>query len=184
MSRPWIVEHADGTLTQHDARPGTAGIAPGVRRVQVDRPIDFAREQVVWSTGKIEPRLDVWRAELLAAVDEQREAARRPYMTQLLGQSAIYANKAREVADYRSLLANVLTALTVPQRRQRFPFAMAEVDVTGETLPTVIARFEAGAAQNQALGRIEAKATHAKVLIRAATTLDAMKAAAAVDWEK
>lgn len=183
MTRPWIVEHADGTLTQHDARPGTNGIAPGVRRVQVERALDFAREQVVWSTGKIEPRLDIWRTELLAAVDEQRESARRPYMTQLLGQSAIYANKAREVADYRSLLANALATLTVPQRRQRFPFAMAEVDVTGETLPAVIARFEAGAAQNQALGRIEAKATRAKAAIRAATTLQQMQAAAAVNWE-
>lgn len=179
----WIVEHDDGTLTQHGQKPGTAGIATGKRMAATPRLIDPTLERWNWTTGKVEPMLDAWRTRLCAEIDCQREDARRPYMTQLLGQSFVYAAKGREADTYRSLAINVLSSLTMMQRLQRFPLAMAEVDATGDTLATVIARYQAGQdASNAAIGRIEALATRAKAAIRGATNLDAMKAAAAVQW--
>jgi hypothetical protein len=128
--------------------------------------------------------IEAQRDELLAQVDNGREAARRPAMTQLFGQSFVYAEKAREVTDYRCVPANVLATLTLPARRARFPFAMAEAEATGDTLAVVITRFEAGASANrQVIAKVDATAIKAKRAIRAATTLTTMKAAAAVDWE-
>lgn len=179
----FIVQHADGSITQHEQRPGTAGIATGRRWAETPRILDQLLEGWDWSAKKVAPILDAWRKKLCAEVDAQREAHRSPYMTQLLGQSFIYASKGREADTYRSLATNVLIALTAPQRRLRFPIAMAEADITGDSLATVIARYQAGQdASNAALGRIEARATQAKAAIRAATTLETMKAAAAVDW--
>ena len=180
----WIVRHHDGSVEQVGALPGTAGIVTGASWAKLPREIDFVHESYDWSARKIVPRIDVWRAELLAKIDREREDARRPAMTQLLGQSFVYAEKAREVADYRAALGAPIASLKPAQLQARFPFAMAEVGASGDTLAVVIARFEAGATANrQVIARADAKATTAKRLIRSATTLDAMKAAAAVDWE-
>ncbi|MBM3928280.1 MAG: hypothetical protein FJ335_07470 [Sphingomonadales bacterium] len=179
----WIVQHDDGTLTQHGEKPGTAGIATGKRMAATPRLIDPTLERWNWTTGKVEPMLDAWRARLCAAVDRQREDARRPYMTQLVGQSFVYAAKGREADAYRSLADDALSVMPAPERRVRFPLAMAEVDATDDPIATVIARYQAGQdASTAAIGRIEALATRAKAAIRGATTLEAMKAAAAVKW--
>lgn len=52
----WLVEHEDGSLTQHHEEPGTAGIDAGVRVIEVEREIDFAVEAWDWSEGAIVSR--------------------------------------------------------------------------------------------------------------------------------
>jgi len=179
----WIVEHADGTLTQHEAEPGTAGIDPGERYAATPRLLDQVLERWDWSAGEIVAELDAWRVRLLDEVDRQREAARLPYLTALIGQSYVYAAKGREADLYAALSPAELDALDGAELGPRFPLATAEAEVTGDSLATVIARYAAGqAASAAAIARIEALATHAKAAIRGAEDLPTMQAAAAVDW--
>jgi hypothetical protein len=179
----WIVQHADGGLTQHCADPATSGDPPGARRAKLPRQLDLEVEAWDWAAGKIVTLVSPARARFEAAIDAQREAQRAAVMTQGVGQSYAYAQKAAEVADYRNLLAAVLAALATPQRAARFPFAMAEADATGDSLATVIARFETGiAASRVKIARVEALATKAKRAVRAAATIADMKAAAKIDW--
>lgn len=121
---------------------------------------------------------------LLAEVDRRREALRSAVMTQGVGQSYAYAQKASEVYDYRNIVGTLLAALTMPQKTARYPFAMAEATATGDTLAVVIARFEAGMATSRSrIAHVEAVATKAKRAIRAAATVAAKRAAyAAIDW--
>jgi hypothetical protein len=123
-------------------------------------------------------------ARLLAEVDRKREKQRAAVMTQGVGQSYAYAQKAQEVYDYRNVVGSVLAALTTPQRTARYPFAMAEVTATGDSLAIVIARFEAGMASSRTkIATIEAVATKAKRAIRAASTASAKQSAyAAANW--
>ena len=180
----WIIRHGDGSEEQVGALPGTAGIGEGVAWAELPREIDFVRERFDWDARAIEPRLDVWRAELLAQVDAQRELARRGAITALVGQSFVYAEKAREVADYRALGSDAVAELDPSTTAARFAFAAAEVEATGDSLAAVFARFEAGANASRALlARIDARATSAKRAIRAATTPSAMQAAAKITWE-
>lgn len=123
-------------------------------------------------------------AGLLAAVDRKREKLRAAVMTQGVGQSYAYAQKATEVYDYRNIIGTALAALTVPQRTARYPFAMAEATATGDTLATVITRFEGGMATSRSrIAAVEAVATKAKRAIRAAATIAAKQAAySAILW--
>lgn len=123
-------------------------------------------------------------AGLLAEIDRRREALRSAVMTQGVGQSYAYAQKASEVYDYRNIVGTLLTALTMPQKTARYPFAMAEATATGDTLAVVIARFEAGMATSRGrIAAVEAVATKAKRSIRAAATAAEKQAAfAAIDW--
>lgn len=123
-------------------------------------------------------------ARLLAEVDHERERLRAAVMTQGEGQSYAYAQKAQEVYDYRNVVGTLLATLTVPQRTARYPFAMAEASATGDTLATVIARFETGMATSRIrIAAVEATATKAKRAIRAAATSAAKQAAySAILW--
>lgn len=123
-------------------------------------------------------------ARLLADVDRRREKLRAAVMTQGIGQSYAYAQKAQEVYDYRNVIGSLLAALTAPQRTARYPFAMAEANATGDTLAIVIGRFEAGMALSRSkIASVEAVATKTKRAIRAATTAGAKQAAlAAANW--
>lgn len=123
-------------------------------------------------------------ARLLAEVDHEREKLRAAVMTQGEGQSYAYAQKAQEVYDYRNVVGTLLTALTVPQRTARYPFAMAEAIASADDLATVIARFETGMEISRSrIAAVEATATKAKRAIRAATTSTAKQAAySAITW--
>jgi hypothetical protein len=123
-------------------------------------------------------------ARLLAEVDRKREKLRAAVMTQGVGQSYAYAQKATEVYDYRNIVGALLASLTAPQRTARYPFAMAEATATGDTLATVITRFESGMATSRGrIAAVEAAATKAKRAIRAATTSAAKQAAySAILW--
>lgn len=123
-------------------------------------------------------------ARLLAEVDQEREKLRSAVMTQGVGQSYAYAQKAQEVYDYRNVVGSLLATLTVPQRTARYPFAMAEASATGDALATVIARFESGMETSRSrIAAVEAAATKAKRAIRAAATSAAKQAAySAILW--
>lgn len=117
-------------------------------------------------------------AQLIAEVDRRRERLRAGVMTQGVGQSYAYAQKATEVYDYRNIVGSLLATLTVPKLTARYPFAMAEVAATGDTLAVVIARFEAGMATSRnKIAAVEAAAVKAKRAIRAASTMAAKHAA-------
>lgn len=163
--RPTHRLKADGSLVYSDGYPDSA-IEP--LPANYYDALDLASEEV----------------RLIAAIDRKREAQRAAVMTQGVGQSYAYAQKAQEVYDYRNVVGSILAALTTPQRTARYPFAMAEVAATGDSLATVISRFEAGMALSRTkIAKIEAIATKAKRAIRAASTTSAKQAAyAAVTW--
>lgn len=123
-------------------------------------------------------------ARLLAQVDLEREKLRAAVMTQGVGQSYAYAQKAQEVYDYRNVVGSLLATLTVPQRTARYPFAMAEASASADDLATVIARFETGMEISRSrIAAVEAAATKAKRAIRAATTIATKQAAySAITW--
>ncbi len=163
--RPTHRLKADGSLVYPDGYPDSA-IEPLPANYYNARDLASAEER------------------LIAAVDREREAQRAAVMTQGVGQSYAYAQKAQEVYDYRNVIGSMLATLTVPQRAARYPFAMAEVTATGESLATVISSFEAGMASSRTkIAKVEAIATKAKRAIRAASTASAKQAAyEAVTW--
>lgn len=133
--------------------------------------------------GAIVADLDLLTTELVGRIDADAEQAKRTAGTDGAFKQQVYAAKAGEVHDYRNVVGALLATLTVPQRRVRFPYAMAEVDLTGESLAVVIARFETGAlASRSELARIEALAQRAKRSVRSATTAAAKEQAANVSW--
>lgn len=122
-------------------------------------------------------------AMLLARIDADREARQMAVMTSGGAKKYVYNRKAVEAIDSRTLVQSVLNALSLVDRQKRFPFATAEASLTGETLSTVLARYEAGLNTSAAkVASIEAQAMKAKRAVRAATTLPAKVAAANIQW--
>jgi hypothetical protein len=121
---------------------------------------------------------------LLGLVDDRRETLMMTYMTPGGAKKTEYAEKAGEVRDYRNTLLSVITALSITDRRKRFPWAMAEADLTGDTLAVVITRFEAGAnASRPPAARVAGIAQIAKRAIKAATSSAAkLTAYKAINW--
>lgn len=117
---------------------------------------------------------------MLDVIDDERTMLMRPLLTTGQEIKYEYANKAREVRDYRSmsatLVASILSSLTSPETRERFGWALAEVDDTGDTLPTVIARYEEAVKRTALTRKIAARAQKLKRQMRAATTPAAQKA--------
>jgi len=113
-------------------------------------------------------------------IDDERTMLMRPLLTTGQEIKYEYANKAREVRDYRSmsatLVASILSSLTSTETRQRFAWALAEVDDTGDTLPTVITRYEDAMKRTALTQKIAARAQKLKRQMRAATTPAAQKA--------
>jgi len=180
----WIVEHSDGDVSQHHEEPGTAGIDPGVRHSETPRELDLARERWDWDAGEIVPLLEVVRAELLARIDAERAARLGAPLTQGPEVQYAYVQKAAELYNYDVLIADQVPEMTPEQLASTFPWIAAEADLLGISLADAMARVRAArAAADAQLRAIEAKAQAAKVAIRAATTLEDMQTAAAVDWE-
>jgi hypothetical protein len=128
--------------------------------------------------------LNAAKAQLQDRIERAREAAQEKVLTGGGAKAAVYAAKATEVHDFRNLISTTaLTALSAAQRRARFPYAMAEADLTGDTLAVVMARFEAGVvASRKEVARVEALAQRAKRNIAAAADWSAIQQAAAVDF--
>lgn len=149
--------------------------------VMTDRRGDPSIETV--KNGKWVVDLDVLKDKLLAQIDSQREQRQMEFLTRGNAKSMVYTQKAKEVVDYKDLDAAVLADLSLASLRQRFPAAMAEVDLTGTPLATVIANVEAAsAAANAKVWKIEALTQKAKTAVKAATTEAAARAAANINW--
>lgn len=120
---------------------------------------------------------------LLAQVDAGREAAQMTLMTAGGAKKYVYNRKAVEAIDARGVLVATLNALSLIEKKKRFPFATAEAALSGEALSVVLARYDTAMTTSSAkIAAIEAQAQKAKRDIRAATTLAAKQAAAKVQW--
>lgn len=117
---------------------------------------------------------------MLDVIDDERTMLMRPLLTTGQEIKYEYANKAREVRDYRLLsgavVANLLIPLNIASTRDRFAWAMAERDETGDDLETVITRWETAMKRTALTTKIAARAQKLKRQMRTATTPAAQKA--------
>jgi hypothetical protein len=109
---------------------------------------------------------------MIVSIDSEREVRMMTQLTDGGAKKYEYAEKAREVRDYRGLSGSVVGSLLIPLNltgtRERFAWAMAEVEETGDTLEVVITRYET-AMKSVALARkVAARAQKLKRTIRAA----------------
>lgn len=109
---------------------------------------------------------------MLDVIDDERTMLMRPLLTTGQEIKYEYANKAREVRDYRLLsgavVANLLIPLNIGATRDRFAWAMAERDETGEDLETIITRWETAMKRTILTTKIAARAQKLKRAISAA----------------
>ena len=137
---------------------------------------DFTGGAFVEATARIRPLL-------LAGIDAENERRQMAMLTAGGAKKWVYAAKAAEVHDYRNVIGAALATLTAAEKTARFPFASAEAADSGDSLATVIARYEAGIAASRAtVAQIEAIAQRAKRGVRAAATAAAMRSAATISW--
>jgi hypothetical protein len=173
----WLIENDDGSHRQvatdgsHPSTVGEVGEA-----FQMSRRGDLTLETANAETGLWSDNMVAVRERLIRKVDEERQAAQDALLSHGDGKKLVYVQKNAEQLDY------YLNGAT-PALRDRFPAAYAEMDVSGEDLATVIAKFKAGAeAANQKLYTFDALFHHAKKQIQDATTASEAEAAASVDW--
>lgn len=112
------------------------------------------------------------QARMLDRIDEEREERMMAVLTTGGAKKYEYANKAREVRDYRTLpgatIALLLTAANLAGTQERFAWAMAEAADTGDSLETVIARYEAAMRRTAIDRKVAARAQKLKRAIVAA----------------
>ncbi len=186
MTRKAIYITASGELEivyrEGEAIPAAQGMTG---RTIVDVPVGYP-DELSWNAtakGFVQDLTSV-DAVLLAAVDTQRETLQMTVLTPGGAKKYVYNRKAAEAIAASGIVATVLNALTLVDKKRKYPFAYAESALTGDALSAVLARFEAGmntsAIEN---ARIEAVAQKAKRDIKAATTVAAKRAAyAAINW--
>jgi hypothetical protein len=123
-------------------------------------------------------------ADLIAAVKLESERRKMLVRSPGSGKGAEYRRKKDEGETAGNVLAAVLNALTAPQRRQQYPFAAMESQLTGVPLVTVLAGYrEAAARSDDEVARLSAIERRGVLTIKAATTVAAKRAAAAaINW--
>jgi hypothetical protein len=120
------------------------------------------------------PSLEALRAQALAEIDVQAEAARLRHITPGAGQALTYERKRAE--------AEALVRDPAPAPRD-YPFLGAEVGITGDTLAGVAALVHQRSAEwTRHAGAIEAARLGAKRRIQDAANPRALRAAALVKW--
>lgn len=111
-------------------------------------------------------------ARMITSIDSEREVRMMIQLTDGGAKKYEYAEKAREVRDYRSLSGSAVGSLLIPLNlsgtRDRFAWAMAEVDETGDTLEVVITRYETAMKSVAFARKVAARAQKLKRTIRAA----------------
>jgi hypothetical protein len=111
-------------------------------------------------------------ARMITSIDSEREVRMMIQLTDGGAKKYEYAEKAREVRDYRSLSGSAVGSLLIPLNlsgtRDRFAWAMAEVDETGDTLEVVITRYETAMKSVSFARKVAARAQKLKRTIRAA----------------
>lgn len=192
MQRWTITDSATGAMLAPCFITDAASVAPK----DAGFPWDSARHKATAIGAAPDPAVQAWNgaqwvedplkveAALLPLVDTQRETLQMTVLTPGGAKKYVYNRKAAEAILASGIAATVLNALTLVDRKKKYPFAYAESAVTGDTLAVVLARFETGmntsAIEN---ARIEAVAQKAKRDIKAATTAAAKCAAyAAINW--
>ena len=164
----WIIDGVRQVVTDggHPSSFGETGTA-----VQMTRRGNLSFELPNLSTGGWEDNIPALKVKALSDVDEKRQKLQDVYVSPGEGKKVVYAQKNAEQRDY---YANGPTPVT----EDRFPAALAEVAVTGDTLAVVIARFKAGVdASTKAMCLLDAIASKAKTDIQAATTKSEIEAA-------
>jgi hypothetical protein len=152
-------------------------------RVAVDAPADYATTLYTWDGSAFVVDLGALRAAALATIDDQREANQMRYLTVGGAKKWVYAQKAKEAADYGSLTTAAINLIGLVDRQKRWPFAMAEVSASGDTLAVVMARFQSGLSTSQAkVAAAEATAMVAKRAVAVASTRASIAAAANPTW--
>jgi hypothetical protein len=139
--------------------------------IEMDRFGDLSFEIPNLTLGVWEASVPLLADRLIAAIEEDREKVQMAYLTPGLAKTFIYGQKALEVERFQ----------TNPSGS--FPAAEAEAALTGETVDMVIARFAAGIAASETVLAIEARAQHAKALIRSAATANEALIASEVYWQ-
>ena len=121
---------------------------------------------------------------LLAMVDQQREPLQMTVLTAGGAKKYVYNRKAGEAIQASGIVPSLLNALTLVDKKKKYPFAYAESALTGETLSVVLSRFESGMnASAMENARIEAITQKAKREIKAAATAASKRAVyAAINW--
>lgn len=174
----FVIVSKDGTMRQVESMAGES--RRGKKVYTTDRLGNpefeqFDIEQQAWV-----PDLGAARRRAIAAIDQCREERQATVLTPGAAKSMIYAQKVREVANWRAMDPET-RAWVDPA--QTFPAAAAEAAASGEDLDTVMNRIAAAAdAATAHVYRIEALAVTAKAAVRAAGTADEVAAAAEVDW--
>jgi len=181
---PWIVEHADGGVSQHFSEPGTAGIATGVRWALTPRMGDLVAEAWDWEAGAWACDLGALRDTLTAAIDAERRRRGGALLTPGQAVNLGYARKGAEACDYFRMAEPDLAAMDEAARRARWPWLYALVDEGAGTLASVAGEVRDSMSQSEAQIRaIDAKAVVAKQAVRAAETEAGIRAAADINWE-
>ncbi len=192
MQRWTITDSTTGAVLAPCFITDTAAVAPK----NAGYPWDGTRHKATMITDAPDLAVQAWNgtqwvedplkveAALLPLVDVQRETLQMTVLTPGGAKKYVYNRKAAEAIVANGIAATVLNAITLVERKRKYPFAYAEAALTGDTLAVVMARFETGmntsAIEN---ARIEAVAQKAKRDIKAATTAAAKRAAyAAINW--
>lgn len=174
----FVIVSPDGTMRQVESMDGESSDGKAVYatdRLGNPETERFDVEQEAWV-----PDVDAVRARALAEIDRQREAAQASVLTPGAAKSMIYAQKVREVANWRRMDPEE-RGWAVPATS--FPAASAEAEATGEDLEVVMNRIGAAAdAATCFVYRIEALAVTAKAAVRAAASVEEIATAADVDW--
>ncbi|KQU53222.1 hypothetical protein ASG67_10465 [Sphingomonas sp. Leaf339] len=156
-----------------------ANIPPGgssIRTDDVSEPgtvkYDTAGNRVAISLSAPVETAEQALARMIGVIDGERETRMMTDLTDGGAKKYEYAEKAREVRDYRSLGGAVVASLLIPLNingtRDRFGWSMAEADDTGDTLETVIARYEAKIIAATLPRKVAARAQKLKRQLRAA----------------
>lgn len=154
-------------------------------------PAGFSEETFSWNatTRVMAEDLAKVRAVLLASVKSDAEQRKMTFLSAGGAKKAEYAQKAAEVSFYDSLggsLSTILAALALlspAQKQAKFGYATADAAANGEpTIVNAIARFRGGMEGSNKVPAIAAAEAKACAAIKAATTIAAARAAAAVTW--
>jgi hypothetical protein len=121
-------------------------------------------------------------ADMLDTIDDEREIRMMTVLTSGGAKKTEYAAKQREWQDYNSMSLNSIIAMALTQQQTRWPWAMAEVADTDDTLQVVMARIKAGMDGSALAQRVAARAQKLKRQLKAATPAQRPAIFAARSW--
>lgn len=186
--KQWVITDASGVIvaqvyaSSNPKTDPTIGFKTGWTATEVTRFGDLSREKFVIGNGWA-PDMALVKAQLLAQIDDERETRQMTLLTTGGAKKYIYSRKSVEVDRSAGIVATVLDALSLTDRKAKYPYAAAEAALTGEKLSVVLKRFADGITSSGSAELIEAKAQIAKRAVKAAASeTDAVKAAT-VSWK-